>query len=130
MADQPSRKDMAFDRLENLYRGLSEEERYYVVSRWDTEQRLQPTHERLKYRNAAPYRTRRRIFWGIAALIPVFLVCTWVVGLMRTDRHRQEDWFVLDHLRKQSKNNPALNSAIEEADGAYRGMIEIASRDE
>jgi len=42
MADEPYRKDIAFDRLESLYRGLSEEERYYVVSRWDTEQRFEP----------------------------------------------------------------------------------------
>ncbi len=130
MADEPSRKDIAFDRLESLYRGLSEEERYYVVSRWDIEQRLQPTHERLIYRNATPYRTRRRKFWGIAALIPVLLVCNWVGGLMRADRHRQEDSFVLDHLKKQSKNNLALKSAIEEANGAYQGMIEISRRDE
>ena len=127
MADEPSHKDIAaLDRLESLYRGLSEEERYYVVSRWDTEQRLQPTHERLNYRNAAPYRGRRTKFWGIAALIPVLLVCNWVAGLMRADRHRQEESFVLDYLRKQSKNNLTLKSSIEEADGAYQGMIEIS----
>src|SRR5438477_9823625 len=70
MADEPYCKDIAaLNRLKSLYQSLSEEELYYVVSTWDTEQRLQPTHERLKHRNAAPYRTQRRKFWAIAALI-------------------------------------------------------------
>jgi len=131
MADERSSKDIAaVDRLGSLYQGLSEEERYYVFSRWDTEQRLKPTHARSKYGNDAPYRTRRRKFWAIAALISVFLVCYWVGGLKRSDRQRQEDSFVLDHLRERARNNPALKSSIEEAEGEYQGMIEISRLDE
>jgi len=120
-----SPEDLAeFRRLEAMYRSLSQGDRYYIVSRWDDEQGLEPTYKRENYRNEVPRRVRRRNFWTVVALIPASAFILWIGRLVQADRERYEDSFVLDSLRERSTNIPALKSAIDEADREYRELIE------
>jgi hypothetical protein len=124
-SDEVSAEDLAeFERLEALYRRLSEGDRYYVVSRWDGEQGLEPTHERINRRNHAPYRQRSRRFWTAIAVIPTLLVLNWIGGLIRADNQRQADSFVLDSLRERSAVNPALKSEIAAGERDYQEYLE------
>jgi len=120
-----SDEEMAeFQRLSCLYSGLSDSERYYVVSRWDDEQGLEPTYKRQNFRDASRFRARRRRLWMIVALIPGTLVLIWIGQVISASTQRNEDSFVLDQLRERSNADPVLKSAIEDADRAYQEWIE------
>lgn len=125
VAEEFSAEDIAeFERLESLYEKLSETDRYYIVSRWDEQQHLEPTHQRVNYRNLAPLRARRRQFWSIVALVLAAFFVLWIGRLIEADHQRQEESFVLDLLRERSQRDPALKSAVEAADREYQELIE------
>lgn len=62
--------------------------------------------------------------WAILALIPAALFWWWLSNLIERDSQRNEDSYVLDSLRAHSKDNPALKSAIYQADREYQELIE------
>src|SRR6266566_445748 len=116
MSEEWTDEDVAnLDRLEVMYRGLSENDRYYIVSRWDKEQGLEDTFKRQQAKHEAPERASRRKRWIIIAIIPALFILNWIGGLVRAERHRNADSFVLDQLREHSKNNDALKTAIADA---------------
>jgi hypothetical protein len=95
-----------FQRLNKTYRGLSDEDRPYIVQRWDEEHGLDSPYHRLEYKRFAPERLRRRRTRMILALVPVLMFCWWLSNLLDRDSKRNDDSYVLHILRVGPHKSP------------------------
>jgi len=131
IADSPDSGDVAdCMRLHAMYSRLSEEERQYIVDRWDEEQDLEPARKRLDYRARAPERKRHRRLLAIVALVPLFFALRWWFGLQDEYARGERLAFVLDYLEEHVKEVPGLQAAISQAEREYENYLESQRLDD
>lgn len=120
MSDDPSPEEIAeFSRLEKLYRGISEDDRFYIVDRWDREQELESPHRRLRYKRNAPHRKLKRNILTVLAWISVLMLLWWVSNRIQKNEEVDHASFVLEKLKEQSTGNTVVKSALDTAEAQY-----------
>lgn len=79
--DRETIEDM--ERLNKLYCSLSEEDRRYVVARWDEENELEGWHERLEKKKNRPMHVKQietYIFFGVIVLSAIGIYIGYEIG--------------------------------------------------
>ena len=79
--DRETIEDM--ERQNRLYCSLSEEDRRYIVARWDEENELEGWHERLQKKKNRPMRVRQiatYIFFGVIVLLAIGIYIGYEIG--------------------------------------------------
>jgi hypothetical protein len=124
--DHPTPEEISkIQNLDRIYRDLGPDGRYYVVSRWDREEGLQPTDERLNYRDHAPLRRRQRRIWTAFAVVAALLLWWWHDRYVLDYQRGQAARYVLNLMKERSqKENPELKNAITQAEREYTDYLE------
>lgn len=127
---EPTPEEIAdASRMGGIYNRLSSKDLFYIVSRWDEEQGLEPTFERLNYRDGSGYRRKRRRTLIAAAVVPVLFAVWWIGNLSQTNNDRAFDSYVLDYIREHYKGDMAVQAAIQAAERDYQEYLDQLKAD-